>query len=59
LRESGDSALAALNGGYHLAYVIGAGLVLAAIAVAVSVLVPERVAAAKAARLKPAYSEGS
>jgi MFS family permease len=59
LRENGDSALAALNGGYHLAYLIGAGLVLAAIAVAASVLVPERVAAAKAARLKPAYSEGS
>ena len=59
LRGSGESALAALNGGYHLAYLIGAGLVLAAIAVAVSVLVPERVAAQKAARLKPAYSEGS
>jgi EmrB/QacA subfamily drug resistance transporter len=59
LRETGDSALAALNGGYHLAYLIGAGLVLVAIAVAVSVLQPERKAAEKAARLKPAYSEGS
>jgi EmrB/QacA subfamily drug resistance transporter len=61
LRESGESALAALNGGYHLAYLIGAGLILAAIAVAVSVLQPERKAAAKAARVarrKPAYSEG-
>ena len=60
LRESGDSALAALNGGYHLAYLIGAGLILAAIAVAVSVLQPERKAAEKAARAprrKPAYSE--
>ncbi len=59
LRETGDSALAALNGGYHLAYLIGAGLVLVAIAVTVSVLQPERKAAEKAARLKPAYSEGS
>ena len=60
LRESGESALAALNGGYHLAYLIGAGLILAAIAVAVSVLQPERKAAEKAARVtrrKPAYSE--
>jgi MFS family permease len=40
----GDSAASALNSGYHLAYLIGAGLVLVAIAVAVSVLrslVPE------------------
>ena len=60
LRESGESALAALNGGYHLAYLIGAGLIVAAIAVAVSVLQPERKAAEKAARVtrrKPAYSE--
>ena len=51
----------ALNGGYHLAYLIGAGLVLAAIAVAVSVLQGERKAAAGAAKAparKPAYSEG-
>jgi EmrB/QacA subfamily drug resistance transporter len=34
----GESAAAALNSGYHLAYLVGAGLVLAAIAVAVSVL---------------------
>jgi EmrB/QacA subfamily drug resistance transporter len=34
----GESAAAALNSGYHLAYLIGAGLVLVAIAVAVSVL---------------------
>jgi MFS family permease len=61
LRESGESALTALNGGYHLAYLIGAGLIVAAIAVALAVLQPERKAAEKAARLtngKPAYSEG-
>src|SRR4051794_6895649 len=44
----GDSAAAALNSGYHLAYLVGAGLVLVAVAVAVSVLrvrVPEGEAA--------------
>jgi EmrB/QacA subfamily drug resistance transporter len=45
LREAGDSAAAALNGGYHLAYVIGAGLVLVAIAVALIVLQGGRKAA--------------
>jgi EmrB/QacA subfamily drug resistance transporter len=59
LRETGESALSALNGGYHLAYLIGAGLILAAIAVAVTVLQPERKAAETAASFKPAYSEGS
>ncbi|MDQ4041673.1 MAG: MFS transporter, partial [Actinomycetota bacterium] len=60
LRDSGESLLSALNGGYHLAYLIGAGLILAAIAVAVSVLQPERkaAAAAKAPPPQPAYSEG-
>jgi MFS family permease len=38
LLAGGESAGSALNSGYHLAYVIGAGLVLVAIAVAVSVL---------------------
>jgi EmrB/QacA subfamily drug resistance transporter len=40
----GESAASALNSGFHLAYLIGAGMVLVAIAVAVSVLrsrVPE------------------
>lgn len=45
LRGSGDSAAAALVGGYHLAFVIGAGLVLTAIVIAVTVLQPERRAA--------------
>jgi EmrB/QacA subfamily drug resistance transporter len=47
LLADGESAASALNSGYHLAYVIGAGLVLVAIAVAVSVLrspVPEAAA---------------
>jgi predicted MFS family arabinose efflux permease len=38
LLDDGESAAAALNSGYHLAYLIGAGLVLVAIAIAVSVL---------------------
>jgi MFS family permease len=41
---NGESAASALNSGYHLAYLIGAGLVLVAIAVALSALrsqVPE------------------
>ena len=53
LRDAGDSALAALNGGYHLAYLIGAGLILAAIAVALTVLQPEREAADTAAAETP------
>ena len=56
--------LAALNGGYHLAYLVGAGLILAALVVALTVLQPERKAAeaveakqkrAPARRPKPAY----
>jgi hypothetical protein len=45
LRASGHSAASALTGGYHLAFLIGAALIAAAIAVAVTVLQPERRAA--------------
>jgi len=38
LRSGGEAAAAALNGGYHLAYLIGAALVAGAIVVALSVL---------------------
>jgi EmrB/QacA subfamily drug resistance transporter len=38
LLADGEAAASALNSGYHLAYLIGAGLVLVAIAIAVSVL---------------------
>jgi MFS family permease len=41
LRDAGHSAASALNGGYHLAYLVGAALVLAALAIAVTVLRPE------------------
>ena len=64
LREAGRSTAAALNGGYHLAYLVGAGLVLVALAVAVAVLRPDHRAAetgaaagAEPAGAEPAYSE--
>jgi hypothetical protein len=61
-RAAGEQAAAALNGGYHLAYLIGAGLVLVAMAVALTVLAPEERAARAAAKevdrrpAEPAYS---
>jgi EmrB/QacA subfamily drug resistance transporter len=42
LIEDGTSTTAALTGGYQLSFLIGAGLVVAAIVVAVTVLQPER-----------------
>jgi EmrB/QacA subfamily drug resistance transporter len=64
LRESGQATAQALTSGYHLAFLIGAGLVLAAIVVAVVVLQPVHKAAeaveaeeAEPARAEPAYSE--
>jgi len=42
LIQEGKSTAAALTGGYQLAFLIGAGLVVVAIAVAVTVLEPER-----------------
>jgi EmrB/QacA subfamily drug resistance transporter len=63
LRGAGESAKEALNGGYHLAYLIGAGLVLVAVLVAVSVLQGEEQASEAAHEHephpapRPAYSE--
>jgi MFS family permease len=45
LQAGGHSAAGALNGGFHLAYLIGAVVVVAAIGVALTVLQPERRAA--------------
>jgi len=45
LRDTGDSLASALNGGYHLAYIVAAALVLVSIVVAVTVLKPERTSA--------------
>jgi EmrB/QacA subfamily drug resistance transporter len=47
LRAGGESTAAALNSGYHLAYVIGAALAALAIAVALAVLRPEAARAAE------------
>jgi predicted MFS family arabinose efflux permease len=52
LRADGDSAAAALNGGYHLAFLIGAVAIAGAIVVALRVLRPEGEAQAE-----PSYSE--
>jgi EmrB/QacA subfamily drug resistance transporter len=65
LLESGEATASALTGGYHLAFIVGAVLVAAAIVVAVSVLEPEQRAAEHARRdaarprAEPAYSEGT
>jgi EmrB/QacA subfamily drug resistance transporter len=65
LLADGDSAASALTGGYHLAFAIGAGLVIAAIAVAALVLRSERavalqeVPAVDGAREEVAYSEAA
>jgi len=45
LLDDGESAASALTGGYHLAFAIGAGLLIAAIAVAALVLRSERAVA--------------
>jgi EmrB/QacA subfamily drug resistance transporter len=64
-RAAGEQVAAALNGGYHLAYAIGAGLVVVAIGVAMALLRPEREAAAEQAgvvemrRLEPAYEKAA
>jgi EmrB/QacA subfamily drug resistance transporter len=58
LLAAGSSTAAALTGGYHLAFLIAAGLVAGAIAVALAVLRPEHVAAAElAAAEQPAAAE--
>jgi EmrB/QacA subfamily drug resistance transporter len=56
LLESGHSTASALTDGYQLAFLIGVGLVGAAIVVALTVLRPEQRASERAAT-EPAYSE--
>ena len=53
LLADGEAQAAAQTGGYHLAFWIGAALVVAAIAVAATVLQPEKEAAAQAAEPDP------
>jgi EmrB/QacA subfamily drug resistance transporter len=66
LLSDGASHAAALNSGFHLAYLVGAGMVAAALAIAIFVLRPEPVPAhgeqpvggeAQAGAAEPAYSE--
>jgi hypothetical protein len=52
----GDSTAAALTGGYHLAFAIGAGMVIGGIVLAVALLRPQSAAAEEPA-LEPAYSK--
>ncbi len=62
LAKGGEQMASALTGGYHLAFLIGAGLVLLATVVAAVVIEkPEAEAEphAHAARPEPAFSEGS
>jgi EmrB/QacA subfamily drug resistance transporter len=57
LLAAGDAAPAALTGGYHLAFIVGAGLVVAGIGIALALLRPQRGAAAARAHAELAYSE--
>jgi sugar phosphate permease len=57
LLADGESAASALNSGYHLAYLIGAGLAIVAIATAVSVLRPRPPEAVGEPAFEPAAVE--
>jgi EmrB/QacA subfamily drug resistance transporter len=62
LLAAGEPAASALTSGYHLAFAVGAGLVLAGIGIALALLRPEGVAAAEAQRRqsrarRPAYAD--
>ena len=59
LIAAGKTTASALTSGYHLAFVIGAGLVLAAIVVAVTVLQPEEKAESAATAAEPACAEAA
>ena len=57
LLGAGEPTAAALTSGYHLAFAVGAALVLVGIGVALAVLRPERAAAARAQAPRPAYAD--
>ena len=60
LRADGESVAAALNAGYHLAYLVGAALVAAAVVAALVVLRSERGAARAESRAgEPAYADAA
>jgi MFS family permease len=56
LLASGESTPSALTDGYQLAFIVGAGIVVAAVAVAFGLL--ERVRGDEAPAAEPAYSQG-
>src|SRR5215216_1142056 len=58
LLADGESAAAALNSGFHLAYLVGAGLVGVAVVLAVTVLRPHRASEAAPDEAEVAYAEG-
>jgi hypothetical protein len=58
----GEATASALTSGYHLAFLIGTGLVVAAIVVAVTVLQPEKLIEEQVAReagAEPDYCEAA
>jgi MFS family permease len=59
LLADGENAASALNAGFHLAYLIGAGLAGVAILLAVTVLRPHRAIAAAEHEAAPAYAESA
>jgi EmrB/QacA subfamily drug resistance transporter len=63
LLAGGDSTASALTGGYHLAFLIGSGLVVAAIGLALTLLRPETLAEQEAEvepfEAEPAYYEAA
>jgi EmrB/QacA subfamily drug resistance transporter len=61
LRDEGESLASALTSGYHVSFWIGAGLVVAAIAVALTVLqaIPKSAQHAPGDEEQPAYSEAA
>jgi EmrB/QacA subfamily drug resistance transporter len=56
LAKQGESAVSALTGGYHVAFLIGAGLIVLAIGVAVTMIKPDR-APAEAETEAKGYAE--
>ena len=59
LLADGTARAAALNGGYHLAYLVGAGLVAVALAIAVVVLRSPAAAEDEQERMEPALTEAA
>jgi MFS family permease len=57
LLDSGDGQLAALNGGYHISFVVGAIFAIAAAAIGAALLRADVRAPAHGEELEPAYAE--